>query len=92
MTQPDTGESTASINRRADDAAWPVIEAALRDGAELYRPTRLRCYATRALADRDPRNGRTISEAAVGRMVAAGKLVRVGVDVYALAPPAGGTA
>lgn len=44
MTTCDTGESTASINRRQDDAAWPHVHRALVAGAELRRPSGLKRY------------------------------------------------
>lgn len=40
----ETGESTASITRRGDDAAWPKIRVALAAGAHLHRPAGLKRY------------------------------------------------
>ena len=82
---PETGESTASIKRRADDMAWPDIESGLVAGGQLYRPYRLRDYAVRGLPDKDRRNGRMLSATAVKRLEREGKLRQIGVDTYGLA-------
>lgn len=91
MSTDDTGESTASINRRQDERAWPDIESALRDGATLYRPPRLRDFYTRGLNPKDRREGRCLSAARVRRLVNEGVLMRVGVDEYGLTEDAAGT-
>jgi hypothetical protein len=82
MTQPDTGESTASINRRADDAAWPRIEERLKEtGATLLRIPKLK----RAYADcgRGP-EGAGISDTRVRHLEKDGVIKFVGVDRYML--------
>lgn len=79
--QPDTGESTASMRKRSDDRAMAAVMEALRAGATLVRPTRLRDY----YVDRGegPGNG-SLSAHRVKQLEASGKLIRVGVDRYAL--------
>jgi hypothetical protein len=80
----DVGESAASINARGDDNSWPRVLLALQSGATLFRPTRLTRYFTKCQDDRDPNDGIGISATRVKKLEAAGVLVRVGVDCYAL--------
>ena len=80
--QPDAGESSASINRRADDDDWPHIERELRAGATLRREPKIK----RAYADRGAGPyGRGISDTRVRKLEREGVIVHVGVDRYALA-------
>lgn len=81
-TAPDTGESSASINRRADDEAWPFVRAELENGATLLRIPKLR----RAYADRgNGPYGRGLNDARIRKLEHEGILRHVGVDRYALA-------
>lgn len=82
VSAPETGESTASIIARGDDADWPHVKAALEAGATLLRPSRLdRYYVARDLAI----GSRSLSKTRVKRLEREGVLVHVGVDRYALA-------
>jgi hypothetical protein len=78
--QPDAGESVAAIRQRADDTAWPEVLEALKAGATLVRPVRLRDY----YVDRGngPGHG-MLSAARVGKLERDGTIRRVGVDRYA---------
>jgi len=81
-TAPDTGESSASINRRADDAAWPFVRAELESGATLLRIPKLR----RAYPDRgNGPYGRGLNDVRVRKLEREGILRHIGVDRYALA-------
>ena len=78
----ETGESTAAINRRADDEAWPRVRAALLEGATLWRPPKLdRFHIDRG---RGTPGGGSLGRARVRRLEAEGILEHVGVDRYAL--------
>lgn len=79
----DTGESTASINRRADNQAWPRVRAALIKGAELRRPQGLRRYYLYMKTSPSPMPG-SLSETRVKTLERCGVLKRAGVDIYAL--------
>ena len=79
----ETGESTASINRRADDAAWPEIEKQLRAGELLTKPPRLKDYFT-------SKSGRRLSQARVYKLEKEGVLELIGVHIYAIRPRRGG--
>lgn len=80
--QPDTGEPTASINKRSDDNAWPSVEALLRHpGATLLRVPKLK----RAYADLGSGpHGSGISDTRVRKLERDGVIRFVGVDRYAL--------
>ncbi len=81
MSAPETGESSASINRRSDDEAWPHILIELKAGATLLRIPKLK----RAYADRGQGPyGRGITDTRVGKLERAGTLRFVGVDRYEL--------
>lgn len=87
MTAPDTGESSASINRRSDDEAWPHVRAELETGATLLRIPKLR----RAYPDRgDGPYGRGLNDARVRKLEREGIIQFVGVDRYSLAARAKG--
>ena len=82
---PETGESTAAINARSDDRSWELALPQLRDGALLKRiSTKVRNYYTD-----DPKRPDLfrigISPLRVKKLEAAGTLMRVGVETYALA-------
>lgn len=81
MSQPDSGESAASINARGDDRSWPWIVKELKGGATLVRVPKLR----RAYPDqgRGP-YGQGISDTRLRRLEQAGTIHHVGVDRYAL--------
>ncbi len=76
---PDTGETTAAINRRHDYAAWRSILPRLEAGRVLKRERTGRYYV-----DGDG----SLTPAGIRRLEAAGLIRRVGVDVYALVQPA----
>lgn len=79
--QPDTGESSASINKRMDDWQMPLVLEALQSGATLFRPHRLKNY----YVDRgDGPGSGCLSATRVKALEASGQLVCVGVDRYAL--------
>jgi len=78
----DTGESAASIYRRADDDAWPHIERELQDGATLLRIPKLkRGYADKGKGPEGP----GITDTRIRKLASAGTIRQVGVDRYALA-------
>lgn len=79
----ETGESTASINRRGDDEAWPRVEAALRDGATLYRPPKLDRYYLDF--GEGPAGNGSLTPARVRKLEGEGVLEQVGEYRYALA-------
>lgn len=81
MSQPDTGETSAEINARGDDRAWPWIVKELEDGATLVRVPKLR----RAYPDqgRGP-YGQGITETRLRRLEQTGIVRHIGVDRYAL--------
>lgn len=79
----DTGESTASIVRREDDRAWPIVRKALIAGAELRRPTGLRRYYPYFRATPSAAPG-SLSETRVKTLERCGILRRTGEGVFAL--------
>lgn len=83
----DTGESTASIRRRHDQANWPRVLEALRAGAHLTKPPKLDHYYV-TFGDRP--GGGSLSATYVRALEAKGLLQNVGVHRYAL--PAEGRA
>lgn len=80
----ETGESTAVINARADERAWPATRIALARGAELARPVGLKNWY--AFVKGNPVSGTGITPACVNRHERAGELRRVG-EVYKLIEP-----
>ncbi|WP_295805889.1 hypothetical protein [uncultured Nitratireductor sp.] len=79
--KPETGENTASINRRRDFAEWPTVLAALREGASIVRPPRLDRY----FIDRGQGpGGGSLSATYVRKLEAEGVLELIGVHRYAL--------
>jgi hypothetical protein len=79
--QPETGESTASINRRADDEAWPRVRDELASGATLLRVPRLR----KAYPDKGHGPyGSGITDARLRKLERERVLRHVGVDRYEL--------
>lgn len=82
----EAGESTASINRRRDDEAWPGILDAMRRGAILRWHAKIRRVAAEwpdGSAAECPR-GRSLSQAAVRRLERDGVIEICGVDRYRL--------
>ena len=82
----DTGESTISINKRADKQAWPAVLSALRAGATLRVHHKIRRVAVEGLDEMDPRQGRTVTFSLVRRLEREGTLQPCGVDRYMLVP------
>lgn len=80
----ETGESTQSINQRADNEALRAAFSALRDGATLLAHPKIRRVAVDGLGDDDPRQGRTFSYTALQELERTGAVRAVGVDRYAL--------
>lgn len=80
----ETGESSATINVRSDDNAWPRVLSALQSGATLFRPAKLTRYFTKCQDDLDPNDGVGISATRVKKLEQAGILIRIGVDRYSL--------
>jgi hypothetical protein len=82
----DTGESLRAATKRSDDWTWTRVEPLLRQGAELWRPSRLRNYFTRFPNDphREGNGVGWLSPGRIRKLEAAGVLMRVGVDAYAL--------
>lgn len=79
-----TGETTASINGRADDKAWPATRCALLRGAELRQPVGLKNWY--AYFKSDPVSGTGLTPGAVKRRERACDLQRVG-EVYKIVEP-----
>ena len=83
----DTGESTASVNRRLDEMAWPRVLGLLRTGAVLFRPSGMRDYYTWPA---HPGAGYVYAEcltaSGVKRRATEGTLISSGVDRYSLNP------
>lgn len=82
---PETGESTAAINARSDDRSFALAHPQMLEGALLKRiSSKVRNYYTD-----DPKRPDLfrigISPQRVKKLEAAGTLVRVGVETYALA-------
>jgi hypothetical protein len=82
--QSETGESSASINKRSDREAWPAVLSALRDGAVLRVHHKIRRVAVEGIQSRDPRSGRTISYSFTRRLEREGVIEPCGVDRYQL--------
>ncbi|MEX2450931.1 MAG: hypothetical protein WD407_08765 [Rhodospirillales bacterium] len=79
----NTGESTASINKRVDDESWPAVKEGLEKRMTLWKPPRLaNYYLDRGNGDY---GGGCLSPARVRKLEAEGVLVHVGVCRYALA-------
>jgi hypothetical protein len=77
----ETGESTASIVKRGDNAAWSAIETALRNGATLKRvPSLRRSYADLGQGPQ----GQGISDTRLRSLEHAGIVRVIGVDRYGL--------
>lgn len=81
---PETGESTAAINARSDDRSWELALPQLQEGALMKRiSSKVRNYYTD-----DPERPDLfrigISPLRIKKLEAAGVLVRVGVETYAL--------
>lgn len=80
----ETGESTASINRRSDDENWPRARMAMeQSGCILHRPRKLDVYVARK-PDRDYVPGTSLTIAAIRRHEASGEIIHAGVDTYIL--------
>lgn len=80
----ETGESTASIHGRADDASWPNILSALRDGGYLMLTRKIDKAVLHCLDKDDPRlmKGRTITISRCRRLAREGVLIETGVDRF----------
>jgi hypothetical protein len=77
----DYGESAAAINRRGDDASWPLVLKELKGGATLKRvPSIKRSYADNGHGPFGP----GLSDARIRKLEKAGTIRFVGVDRYAL--------
>lgn len=87
MVMSETGETTASVNRRLDDMAWPKVLGLLRAGAVLFRPSGMRDYYTWPA---HPGAGYVYAEcltaSGVKRRATDGVLISSGVDRYSLNP------
>lgn len=70
----DTGESTAEINRRADELAWATVLPMLHSGAILRRVPKLRRSYV------DGHGG--LSDAFVRRLLKSNLLQEAGLDQY----------
>jgi hypothetical protein len=77
----DTGESTRSINRRSDDAAWAIVETMLRNGAQLRRPPGLKRYYPYR---KDVPTMGSLSETRVRKLLDEGVLERLGEHIYGI--------
>ena len=86
MSAPETGESTATINKRMDDRAVSDVLRGLREGGRLYRPARLRVFYLQMQDPHHPlHHNRSLTGARVKRLVQQGVLRQTGVDTYGLA-------
>lgn len=83
----ETGETTASLNQRLDEMAWPKVLGLLRAGAVLFRPSGMRDYYTWPA---HPGAGYVYAEcltaSGVKRRATDGVLISSGVDRYSLNP------
>lgn len=77
----DTGETSKSINDRADDAAWEKIEKALADGAHLRRPKIVDTYFACKNGDFF---GPCLTKRRVLKLEREGTLILAGIETYAL--------
>jgi len=77
----DTGESSASINRRADDEAWGRMIDGLRAGGHMRRIPKLR--KTFLIIDGEPSRG-GISDSRLRKMLREHQVVEIGLDTFAL--------
>ncbi len=83
----DTGESTASVNRRLDEMSWPKVLGLLRAGAVLFRPSGMRDYYTwPAHPGAGYVEGHCLTASGVKRRATDGVLISSGVDRYSLNP------
>lgn len=85
--QSEFGESVMSMNRGADDDAWPQILAALETGATLKRIMKLGTYWVDFDNGHGPGEdgGGRLTHSRVRKLESEGVLLHVGVDRYALA-------
>ncbi len=79
MSRAETGESTASLRRQAQQRAWEQVQRLLAEGGRLQRIAQTgRWYVTfaaGAAAARDWRDGLGgLTDASVARLVAEGRL------------------
>lgn len=83
----ETGETTASVNRRLDDMAWPKVLGLLRAGAVLFRPSGMTDYYTWPA---HPSSGYVeatcLTKTGVKNLASEGVLLNIGVDRYGLNP------
>lgn len=86
MTRCETGESTASIVARGDDARWSTLVEELRTGATLLRVPKLKHgYADRGQGA----YGGGISDTRIRKLEKNGVLRNIGVDRYELVKETG---
>lgn len=76
MSAPPTGETTAEINSRSNDASWHVLLPLLRAGGTLRRERTGYYYV-------EGRGG--LTPARIRKLEQDGVIRRVGVDAYSLA-------
>lgn len=77
-------DSTASINKRSDDAAWPTVHERLKAGASLGYDTFIQRAGTLEGQTIGTMIGPTIGRSRLHRLVREGVLVQTGVHRYAL--------
>ncbi len=84
----ETGESSASIERRSDVEGWARAKSAMEQGGVLHRPHRLNVFYVR---DRRGEyvSGTRITRTGIRRLEGAGEIVLAGVDSYMLTPKEG---
>jgi len=78
----ETGESTAQINRRADDEAWARAEPKLRKGCTLTMPGGLGKYCIQHPGG--ALEGPTVTKAGIRRWEREGRIAYIGPHRYAL--------
>lgn len=81
--QSETGESSSSILARSDNDAWPKSLDALRGGATLHKPAKLKTYYPQLPGGQYVSGGLTSSF--VKKLEKSGVLVWVGEGRYRLA-------
>lgn len=79
-------DSTAAVNQRLNDMSWPAVLGLLREGAMLFRPTRMRDYYTWPRPGMGFVPGHCITVSRVKQLEADGVLMSIGADQYGLSP------
>ncbi len=82
----DTGESNASLDKRSNEQAWPVVKKELEGGAVLRRPKNLNTYYPYINGDFC---GTAITKSFVLKLQRKGVLSLAGVENYILKPANG---